>query len=44
VAGAFGVITTALLLGGIGAVAALILAILVRETRSVPIPTTTPGD
>jgi MFS family permease len=44
VAGAFGVISTALLLGGIGAAAALTLAFLVRETRSVPIPTTTPGD
>ncbi len=44
VAGAFGVISTALLLSGIGAVAALVLAILVRETRSVPVPTTTPGD
>ena len=44
VAGAFGVISTALLLGGIGAAAALVLAILVRETRSVPLPTTTPGD
>lgn len=44
VAGAFGLVTTALLLGGIGAAAALTLAILVRETRSKPVPTTTPGD
>ncbi len=44
VAGAFGVISTALLLGGIGAAAALVLAILVRETRSVPVATPTPGD
>ena len=44
VAGAFGVITTAVLLSGIGAAAALTLALLVRETRSVPIPAPTPGD
>jgi len=44
VAGAFGVVSTALLLSGVGALAALVLALLVRETRSVPLPTTTPGD
>ncbi len=44
VAGAFGLISTALLLSGVGAAAALVLALLVRETRSVPVPTTTPGD
>lgn len=38
VAGAFGLITTALLLSGIGAAAALTLALLVRETRSKPLP------
>ncbi len=44
VAGAFGVVSTALLLSGIGAVAALVLAILVRETRTTPVPTVAPGD
>jgi MFS family permease len=43
VAGAFGLVTTALLLAGIGAAAALTLGVLVRETRITPVPVT-PGD
>jgi MFS family permease len=43
VAGAFGLATTALLLGGIGAAAALTLALLVRETRAEQAPAV-PGD
>ncbi len=38
VAGAFGLITTALLLSAIGAASALTLAFLVRETRIAPVP------
>jgi MFS family permease len=43
VAGAFGLAATALLLSGIGAAAALTLALLVRETRAEPAPAV-PGD
>ncbi|HEY8601242.1 MAG TPA: MFS transporter [Thermomicrobiales bacterium] len=40
VAGAFGLVTTALLLSAIGAASALTLAFLVRETRVAPVPVT----
>ncbi len=43
VAGAFGLAATALLLSGVGAAAALTLALLVRETRTTPVPIV-PGD